>query len=198
MPSFDLEQALWQQGSRHVAGVDEAGRGCLAGPVVAAAVVLPPDVHISGVDDSKRLSAAQREAALERIQAKAVAVGVGLCSPTEIDRMNILWATMEAMRRAVADLEPAPDHLLIDGNRCFPESPWPFQTVVKGDQISHTIAAASIVAKTTRDRMMHALHDAFPIYGWRSNAGYPTQAHYAALAVHGPSPHHRHSFRLGS
>ena len=196
MPSFELERALWTQGRRHVAGVDEAGRGCLAGPVVAAAVILPSDVRLDGVDDSKKLSAAEREAALERIEAAAVAVGVGVCSPEEIDRLNILWAAMEAMRRGANALDVRPDHLLIDGNRCFPRSPWPFQTVIKGDQTSLSIAAASIVAKVTRDRLMHALHDAFPAYGWRTNVGYPTKAHYAALAEHGPSPHHRRSFRL--
>ena len=183
-----------------MAGVDEAGRGCLAGPVVAAAVVLPADVRragrLVGIDDSKKLSAAEREAALERVQAEAVAVGVGVCSPEEVDRLNILWAAMEAMRRAVAGLDVRPDHLLIDGNRCFPDSPWPFQTVVGGDRASLSIAAASVVAKVTRDRMMHGLHDAFPVYGWRTNVGYPTRAHYAALAEHGPSPYHRRSFRL--
>ena len=196
MPSFALEQPLWHQGYRHVAGVDEAGRGCLAGPVVASAVILAPDVQLSGIDDSKILSAAERETALEQIQANAVAIGVGLCSPEEIDRLNILWAAMEAMRRAATDLDVRPDYLLVDGNRSFPDSPWPLETVVKGDQISLSIAAASIVAKVTRDRMMHALASAFPAYGWQTNAGYPTKAHYAALAEQGPTPYHRRSFRL--
>ena len=180
----------------HMAGIDEAGRGCLAGPVVAAAVILPHDADLPGVDDSKKLSAKQRNAALPHIQAQAVAVGVGLCSPEEIDRLNILWAAMEAMRRAAADLTPNPDYLLIDGNRCFPDSPWPFATLVKGDQRSLSIAAASIVAKVTRDRIMRDLAEVWPMYGWAQNAGYPTKAHYEALAAHGPSPVHRQSFRL--
>jgi ribonuclease HII len=196
MPSLDLEARLWRQGCRHVAGVDEAGRGCLAGPVVAAAVVLPEGLLISGVDDSKRLTARQRDALLPEIQARALGIGVGICSPEEVDRLNVLWAAMEAMRRAVAALPCPPDYLLIDGNHCFPGSPWPFETVVQGDARCHSIAAASIVAKTTRDRIMHDLHEAYPVYDWRSNVGYPTAAHYAALAEHGPSPYHRRSFRL--
>ena len=195
-PTLTLEQTLWSRGNRHVAGIDEAGRGCLAGPVVAGAVILPQGVIIPGVDDSKKLKAAAREEVFEEIRARAVTVGVGMCSPEQIDQMNILWAAMEAMRRAAAALAPGPDFLLIDGNRCFPESPWPYQTVVKGDARSHTIAAASIVAKVTRDLLMQELDKEFPAYGWRQNVGYPTQAHYAALAEHGPTPYHRRSFRL--
>ncbi len=195
-PTLALEENLWHRGYRHVAGLDEAGRGCLAGPVVAGAVILPQGVMIAGVDDSKKLKAAEREAVFEAIRARALAVGVGMCSPEQIDSMNILWAAMEAMRRAAAALVPGPDFLLIDGNRCFPKSPWPYQTVVKGDAHSHTIAAASIVAKVTRDRLMHQLDEEFPAYGWRQNVGYPTKAHYAALAEHGPTPYHRRSFRL--
>lgn len=194
--SFDFEQALWDRGYEHVAGVDEAGRGCLAGPVVAAAVVLPREADLPGLDDSKKLSARQREAVLTEIQAQALAVGVGICTPAEIDRLNILWAAMEAMRRAAAHLTPAPHYLLIDGNRCFPDSPWPFETLVKGDARCLSIAAASVVAKTTRDRLMHELHHEYPLYDWQRNVGYPTKAHYAALARHGPSPYHRQSFRL--
>ena len=195
-PTLDLEQDLWHQGHRHVAGLDEAGRGCLAGPVVAGAVILPEGVMIPGVNDSKKLQAAQREDVFEAICEHALAVGVGICSPEQIDALNILWAAMEAMRRAATDLTPTPDFLLIDGNRCFPDSPWPYQTVIKGDAQSHSIAAASIVAKVTRDRLMHLLHEEFPAYGWADNVGYPTKAHYAALAVHGPTPYHRRSFRL--
>jgi ribonuclease HII len=196
LPSLDAEHRLWQAGYGHVAGVDEAGRGCLAGPVVAAAVVLPRGVTLPGVRDSKQLNAATREALAARIRTQALAVGVGLCSPEEIDRLNILWAAMEAMRRAVADLSPTPDFLLVDGNHCFPGSPWPFETLVRGDRRSHTIAAASVIAKTTRDALMRALHEDDPRYGWCDNVGYPTKAHYAALARHGPSPYHRRSFRL--
>jgi ribonuclease HII len=196
MPSFDLETTLWDRGFQHVAGVDEAGRGCLAGPVVAAAVVLPPDASIDGLDDSKRMSPTRRETAFAQIQEQALALGVGRCSPAEIDRLNILWAAMEAMRRSVTDCALTPDYLLIDGNRCFPESPWPFETVVKGDQHSLSIAAASVIAKVTRDRLMASLHADFPMYDWASNVGYPTRAHYDALAEHGPTPHHRRSFKL--
>ncbi len=195
-PTLDLETALWRRGYRRVAGVDEAGRGCLAGPVVAAAVILPQGVTLPGVADSKRLKAPQREAAFGAIRAVAVAVGVGVCSPQQIDELNILWAAMEAMRRAAADLAPGPDFLLIDGNRCFPEPAWPVRTVVKGDARSHSVAAASIVAKVTRDRIMHLLHEEYPAYGWHRNVGYPTPDHYAALAAHGPTPYHRRSFRL--
>jgi ribonuclease HII len=138
----------------------------------------------------------QREALFEQIQVEALAVGVGICSPEMIDTINILWAAMEAMRRAAADLSPAPDFLLIDGNCCFPDPAWPVETVIKGDARSHTIAAASIVAKVTRDRLMQMLHEEFPTYGWARNVGYPTREHYAALAAHGPTPYHRRSFRL--
>ncbi len=195
-PTLDLEQDRWRQGYRYVAGIDEAGRGCLAGPVVAGAVILPEGVMIPGVNDSKKLKAAQREDVFEAICERALSVGVGICSPEQIDALNILWAAMEAMRRAAADLTPTPDFLLIDGNRCFPDSPWPYQTVIKGDAHSHTIAAASIIAKVTRDRLMHLLHEEYPAYGWLDNVGYPTKAHYAALAAHGPTPYHRRSFRL--
>lgn len=195
-PTLELETQLWKRGFRHVAGIDEAGRGCLAGPVVAGAVVLPQGVTIPGVNDSKKLNPAQREEVLEEIRARAVAIGVGMCSPEQIDTMNILWAAMEAMRRAAADLAPPPDFLLIDGNRCFPDAAWAYQTVVKGDALSHSIAAASIVAKVTRDHLMNLLHEEFPAYGWHRNVGYPTKEHYAALTAHGPTPYHRRSFRL--
>ena len=186
-PTLELEQDLWNQGHRHVAGIDEAGRGCLAGPVVAGAVILPQGVMVPGVNDSKKLKAAKREEVFKAIRERAVAVGVGICSPEQIDTLNILWAAMEAMRRAAADLRPGPDFLLIDGNRCFPDSPWPYQTIVKGDARSHAIAAASIIAKVTRDRLMHLLHEEFPAYRWHQNVGYPTKAHYDALAEHGQS-----------
>jgi len=196
MPDFSLERARWSAGARYVAGVDEAGRGCLAGPVVAAAVVLPPDAALPGLDDSKKLTPEARAALLPLIRRQALAVGVGACSPAEVDRLNVLWAAMEAMRRAVLDLAVAPDVLLVDGNRTIPEAPWPQVALVRGDARSLSVAAASVVAKVTRDRMMEALHAEFPEYGWAGHKGYPTAAHYAALAAHGPSPHHRRSFRL--
>ena len=196
MPDFALERRHWAAGRRFVAGLDEAGRGCLAGPVVAAAVVLPPEADLPGLDDSKKLSPARREAMLERICAEALGVGVGLCSPEEVDRMNVLRATLEAMRRAVSDLALAPDALLVDGNQPLAAPPCTQETVVRGDTRCLSIAAASVVAKVTRDRLMVRLHEDYPHYGWAQHKGYPTAEHYAALAAHGPSPHHRRSFRL--
>lgn len=196
MPNLSLERAHWAAGRRAVAGTDEAGRGCLAGPVVAAAVVLPPDAAIPGLDDSKKLSPEAREALVPVIRREALAVGVGECSPAEVDAMNVLWASMEAMRRAAVALALPPDVLLVDGNRTIPDAPWPQEAVVKGDARSLSIAAASVVAKVTRDRLMVALDARFPAYGWARHKGYPTAAHYAAIARHGPSPHHRRSFRL--
>ena len=195
-PRLGFESRLWQRGILRVAGVDEAGRGCLAGPVVAAAVILPVGCELPGVQDSKKMSAAAREEARERILAQALATGIGLCSPSEIDRLNILHAAMEAMRRAVLNLNPGPDHLLVDGNRCFPDSPWPFQTVIKGDDRSLSIGAASVLAKTHRDAIMQELDTQNPGYGWASNKGYPTASHYDAIRALGQTVHHRSSFRL--
>ena len=196
MPDLSFERRHWTAGRRFVAGLDEAGRGCLAGPVVAAAVVLPPDAALPGLNDSKRLSPERREAMLARVYAEALAVGVGHCSPEEIDRMNILRAALEAMRRAVADLALPPDVVLVDGNQPLDAAPCPQETIVKGDVYSLSIAAASVVAKVTRDRLMVMLDRDYPHYGWAQHKGYPTAVHYAALAAHGPSPHHRRSFRL--
>ncbi len=202
MPDLRIERRHWNAGRRAVAGLDEAGRGCLAGPVVAAAVVLAPGTEIPGLDDSKRLSPRARQSLVPVIRRRALAVGVGACSPAEVDRLNVLWASMEAMRRAALALAApdgtplVPDVLLVDGNREIPGVPWPQETVVKGDAKSLSIAAASVIAKTTRDAVMVDLDAAFPVYGWAGHKGYPTAAHYAALAEHGPSPHHRQSFRL--
>ncbi|MEM6336559.1 MAG: ribonuclease HII, partial [Bacteroidota bacterium] len=154
VPPREIEATLWTTGQTRIAGVDEAGRGCLAGPVVAGAVVLPPGLRIEGVQDSKVLSPAQRERALRHILSEAVAVGIGLCTPEEIDQLNILHAAMEAMRRAVEALDSPVDAVLVDGNRLFPDPPAPAQAIVKGDRHVHAIAAASVVAKVTRDRMM--------------------------------------------
>ncbi len=196
MPDLALERRQWDAGRRAVAGLDEAGRGCLAGPVVAAAVILPRDADLPGLDDSKKLSPDARAALVPRIHAQALAVGVGACSPAEVDALNVLWAAMEAMRRAALDLALPPDVLLVDGNREIPNAPCPQETIVKGDAKSLSIAAASVIAKTTRDAIMVDLDRAFPVYGWGGHKGYPTAAHYAALAEHGPSVHHRQSFRL--
>ncbi len=179
-----------------LAGVDEAGRGCLAGPVVAAAVILPADCVLDGLDDSKKLSPTQRDGLFDLIPSVAIAFGVGVCSPAEVDRLNVLHAAMEAMRRAVVALDVAPDCILIDGNRLPPQLPAPAIAIVKGDGKSQSIAAASVIAKVTRDRLMIDLAADFPAFDWKGNKGYPTRAHYAALAEHGPTVHHRRSFRL--
>ncbi|QWE15980.1 ribonuclease HII [Polynucleobacter sp. AP-Nino-20-G2] len=180
-----------------VCGVDEAGRGPLAGAVVAGAVVLDPENPIEGLRDSKKLSAARREYLFEQIQMKAKAWGIGEASPAEIDEMNILQATMLAMRRAIEDLTSRlgawPDKALIDGNRC-PELPIAAEAIVKGDAKEPAISAASILAKVTRDRQMLALHELHPQYGFAQHMGYPTEAHFAALKEFGACDEHRRSF----
>lgn len=191
-----FERRLLARGIRRIAGTDEAGRGCLAGPVVAAAVILHPEQRIEGVTDSKALSAERRVVLAEQIRSEALAWSVATCSPEEIDRLNILWAAMEAMRRAVAALDPAAEYVLIDGNTDIPRLGLPARTLVKGDSRSHSVAAASILAKTHRDALMLELHAAHPGFGWDSNMGYPTESHYQGLALHGPTEHHRRSFRL--
>ena len=180
-----------------VCGVDEAGRGPLAGAVVAGAVVLDPDNPINGLKDSKKLSAIRREFLYEQIQLKAKAWGIGEASPAEIDEINILQATMLAMRRAIEDLATRlgswPDKVLIDGNRC-PELPISAEAIVKGDAKEPAISAASILAKVTRDRQMMALHELHPQYGFAQHMGYPTEAHFAALKEFGACDQHRRSF----
>jgi ribonuclease HII len=180
-----------------VCGVDEAGRGPLAGAVVAGAVVLDPENPIAGLKDSKKLSVARREFLFEQIQLKAKAWGIGEASPAEIDEINILQATMLAMRRAIEDLTTRlggwPDKALIDGNRC-PELPISAEAIVKGDTKEPAISAASILAKVTRDRQMMALHELHPQYGFAKHMGYPTEAHFAALKEFGACDQHRRSF----
>ncbi|MHB1092053.1 ribonuclease HII [Thiobacillus sp.] len=174
-------------------GVDEAGRGPLAGPVMAAAVMLDPGRPIQGLRDSKKLSAAARERLADEIRLHAAAWCVAEASVEEIDRMNILQATLLAMQRAVAGLGRVPDDVLVDGNRC-PDWPWRSQAVIKGDDKVAAIAAASILAKTVRDHFMCRLHEAFPAYGFIRHMGYGTAAHLAALKAHGACPQHRRSF----
>lgn len=190
-----LERRAWARGFRLVAGVDEAGRGPLAGPVVAAAVILAPEARIPGLDDSKRLTPAQREALAPRIRAAALAWGVAAVGVDYIDRHRIAAATWEAMRRAVARLAPAPDLLLVDGF-AIPGLSLPQEGVVGGDRLSASIAAASVLAKVARDRVMAALGRRYPGYGFEVHKGYPTAAHREALRRLGPSPVHRRSFRL--
>ena len=180
-----------------ICGVDEAGRGPLVGAVVAGAVVLDPSNPIEGLKDSKKLTAIRREYLYEQIMEKAKAWGVGEASPAEIDEINILQATMLAMRRAIEDLTTRlgawPDKALIDGNRC-PELPIAAEAIVKGDAKEPAISAASIVAKVTRDRQMQILHERHPEYGFAQHMGYPTEAHFAALKQYGACDQHRRSF----
>lgn len=178
------------------AGCDEAGRGCLAGAVYAAAVILPPDFENELLNDSKQLTERQRYALREVIEREAVAWSVGVVTPEEIDRINILNASFLAMHRAVDGLQVRPQHLLIDGNRFKKYPDIPHTTVVKGDAKFLSIAAASILAKTYRDDYMLQLHAEFPDYDWDHNKGYPTPKHRAAIRAHGTTPYHRMSFNL--
>lgn len=178
------------------AGCDEAGRGCLAGPVVAAAVILPPDFEHAILTDSKQLSEKQRTALKEDIKKAAIAWAVGWCSHEEIDKINILNASFLAMHRAVDQLQSVPNHLLIDGNRFKKYKEVPHCCVVKGDSLYYSIAAASILAKTYRDEWMEQLCEEYPVYQWAKNKGYPTTDHRQAIRAHGVSPYHRKSFRL--
>lgn len=188
-----LETLLWRVGIRHVAGVDEVGMGPLAGPVVAAAVVLPPGTDIDGVADSKTLTARDRAALDAVIRARALAIGVSVVEAEEIDRLNIYQAGLLACRRAVEALTPSPGYVLVDG-REIPGLAMPQSAYPKGDGFVCSIAAASIVAKVYRDTLMCALDVSFPAYGFARHMGYSTAAHLRALRDHGPSPIHRRSF----
>ena len=193
-PSLDLECACRARGARAVAGVDEVGRGPLAGPVVAAAVVLDLDRPPLGANDSKKLTARARETLFETIMRDARAVALGFGSVEEIARLNIRAASLLAMRRAIEALALPPDMALIDGNALPPDLPCPARAIVKGDSLSLSIAAASIVAKVTRDRLMARLHVLHPAYGFDRHAGYGTAAHLKALAEHGATESHRRDF----
>ncbi|MCI1186523.1 ribonuclease HII [Hymenobacter sp. DH14] len=178
------------------AGLDEAGRGCLAGPVFAAAVILPADFTSPLLNDSKQLSEKQRSLLRPQICAESVAWAVGQASVAEISSLNIAQASYLAMHRAVAALAVSPTHLAVDGNRFRPLAGFPHTCVIGGDGLYRHIAAASVLAKTFRDEHMEELAAEFPDYGWQQNAGYPTASHRAAIRAHGPSPHHRMGFRL--
>ena len=195
----DIERALGRRGIAQVIGTDEAGRGPLAGPVTAAAVLLDPRQlsWCEGLDDSKRLDAEQRAAWVPKIEAHALRVAVVHIDPATIDEMNILAASLEAMRRAcdACGLSDALAEVLVDGNRPVPRLPNPQRTLVKGDRRSYAIAAASILAKEARDAAMRALDAKYPAYGFAKHKGYPTPAHLAALLAHGPCPEHRRSYR---
>ncbi len=184
------------QENRIEAGCDEAGRGCLAGAVYAAAVIFPPDFKNEMLNDSKQLTEKQRYALRSVIEESALAWAVGIVSPEEIDQINILNASFLAMHRAIDQLKIRPQHLLIDGNRFNPYPGIPHTTIVKGDGKYLSIAAASILAKTYRDDYMNQLHQEYPVYDWDHNKGYPTKKHRAAIAAHGISPYHRKSYNL--
>jgi ribonuclease HII len=197
VPTLRWERQLWRGGATRIVGVDEVGVAPTCGAVVAAAVIMPPNCHrIPGVRDSKTLSAAQRERLSPVIRRRAVAVGVGAASVAEIDRLNIYHATHLAMRRAIARLGDH-DHVLVDGLRIagFEREVGPYTAIVNGDALVYSIACASVVAKTVRDRMMTRLAERYPEYGWERNSGYATQEHRDAIRAHGLTPHHRRSFQ---
>lgn len=190
---WEIEDSFYADGVNVICGVDEAGRGPLAGPVCAAAVILPPHLEIPGLTDSKKLTDKKRRELYPIIKEQAIAYGIGMASEQEIDEINILQATFLAMQRALDQLNIKPDLALIDGNR-EKDFGIPVKTVVKGDSLSMNIAAASILAKVTRDDLMVKLAEEYPQYGFEIHKGYGTKAHYAALTVYGPSPIHRMTF----
>ena len=193
MDWYAYEKRAGEQGFSAVCGNDEAGRGPLAGPVCAAAVILPPECDIPGLNDSKKLSEKKREALFPVIQEKALAFGIGWATAEEIDRVNILQATFLAMARAVEALPAPADYALVDGNR-MPPLPIPGETIVKGDATSASIAAASFLAKVSRDRLLRRLDEEHPEYGFAKHKGYGTKAHYEAIRKYGLLPEHRRSF----
>ncbi len=190
---WEIEQDFHEQGIQVICGVDEAGRGPLAGPVCAAAVILPSNLEIPGLTDSKKLTDKKRRELFPVIKEQAIAYGIGLATEEEIDQINILQATFLAMKRALEQLSVKPELALIDGNR-ETDFGLPVKTVVKGDSLSANIAAASVLAKVTRDDIMVELAEEYPQYGFEIHKGYGTKAHYAALTEHGASPVHRMSF----
>ena len=190
---WEIEEALYGQGIVSICGVDEAGRGPLAGPVCAAAVILPPHLEIPGLNDSKKLSDKRRRELFPIIKEQAIAYGIGLASHEEIDEINILQATFLAMQRAIDQLEGKAEFAIIDGNR-EKDFGLPVMTVVKGDSRSASIAAASILAKVTRDDILEEMAKQYPEYGFEIHKGYGTKAHYEALRTYGPSPIHRMTF----
>lgn len=190
---WEIEDTVYEKGFCAICGIDEAGRGPLAGPVCAAAVILPKHLELSGLNDSKKLTDKQRRELFPIIKEKALAYGIGLADHKEIDEINILQATFLAMKRAVEQLEGKADFLLVDGNR-LTDFGYPAMSVVKGDSLSANIAAASILAKVTRDDIMDTMAEEYPQYGFLAHKGYGTKAHYDALREYGPSPIHRMTF----
>ncbi len=190
---WHYEKQCRKQGLKRIAGIDEAGRGPLAGPVVAAAVILPEQFQAKGLNDSKQLTVQERQKLKEHIEAEALAIGIGMVHADEIDSCNILQATYQAMRIAVSQLVPTPEIVLVDAVT-IPNLTIPQQGIIKGDSLSHSIAAASVIAKTTRDEWMGNIARKYPMYGFDRNMGYGTPEHLKALNEYGPSPIHRHSF----
>ncbi|HKZ72166.1 MAG TPA: ribonuclease HII [Nitrospirota bacterium] len=193
LPDLSFEHEAYRQGYQLIAGIDEAGRGSLAGPVVAAAVILPPGLMIDGVNDSKKLTPRRREALYQVIHQHALATGIGVVGNEDIDRINILRATIMAMEMAVKNLKIPPDYLLIDAVS-LSDSRIPHRPIIKGDMLSVSIASASIVAKVTRDRLMTEEHSLFPQYNFMTHKGYGTRDHVSRLRLYGPSIIHRKSF----
>lgn len=197
LPEIDqnyFETSLYREGAARIAGVDEVGRGCLAGPVVAASVILPPKCQIDGINDSKKLSAKERDRLFDIIIDNAVGYGIGVISSQEIDKINILQASLKAMKIAVDSLAVKPDYLLVDGNQALKDCKLPQKVIVKGDMRSISVGAASIIAKVTRDRMMAELENKYPGFKFSVHKGYGTRLHLSELAEHGPTPIHRMTF----
>lgn len=192
---LEYEEKLWKQGYKRIMGLDEVGRGCLSGPVAAAGVILKADTDIAGIMDSKQLEREEREELAEAIKEKALFWTVKYCSVEEIDELNILWASLKAMQKCVDHKQARADYLLVDGNR-YGSSMVPYTCLVKGDDRSVSIGAASILAKVHRDNLMRELHKNYPHYGWETNVGYPTKEHFEGLQKHGITEHHRRSFNL--
>ncbi|TYP92600.1 RNase HII [Fodinibius salinus] len=190
-----FERMLWDEGFCRIMGLDEVGRGCLAGPVVAGGVIFEPGTNIKEIKDSKKLSLEERKSLSQLIKEKAVYWTLQWCSPKEIDQWNILQASLKAMTRCTEESDANPDFLLVDGNK-FSTGLCPHKCLVKGDDRSMSIAAASIIAKVYRDNWMIKLHDEYPYYGWQTNVGYPTAEHYEGLKEYGQTKHHRQSFSL--
>ncbi len=197
MSRLEIELKLWQEGFRRIMGLDEVGRGCLAGPVVAAGVILDPNNPIEGIQDSKKLSLSERKRLSKEIKKKALYWTIQEGDLAMIERLNILWASLETMNCCVTSSGANPDYLLVDGNRYVPTL-LAHQCIVKGDSKSVSIGAASIIAKVYRDELMASLHLEFPEYGWDNNVGYPTNAHRQALKRYGYTHYHRTSFSLGT
>ncbi|MCR9131557.1 MAG: ribonuclease HII [bacterium] len=200
IPNLDrlaYEKKLWNEGFQRVMGLDEVGRGCLAGPVVAAGVIFPPNTNIPDIRDSKTIAEKERNALVDLIKEKAEFWIVQERPPSRIDEINILWASIEAMQLCAEAKGAKPDYLLVDGNR-YTTSLIPYTCVVKGDDKSMSIGAASILAKVHRDALMNKLHTNYPEFRWDSNVGYPTPVHKRALVEYGITPHHRKSFKLST